>query len=276
MKHLAPPPSRQALLSAPPLRASPRPNPAVPPRIKPFPPSLWRFRSRSAAGASGDDDVSVSSSSSAPSSSELAPLLTFADVQRDAAERGMDLRVRTIGPWWEVTLRDLATIGDGDSSSSSSSSTSSSTSAPLLLARAVGVTALGICHLDSLVVNTRRARGTAGLRTRPGLAGTGGLVAQAVFASAFERGRAKKVEVLAVDDGASGEHDRLVRAYRRVAGFEVVKRVEGDKISDVPHQLVWGAVGSRMDAAVEAQLRRWGGARAKKRSGRRNAEGEGQ
>lgn len=188
-------------------------------------------------------------------------------MQRDAADRGMDLRVRTIGPWWEVTLRDLATIGDGDSSSSSSTSSS-------LLACAVGVTALGICHLDSLVVNTRRARGTAGLRTRPGLAGTGGLMAQAVFASAFERGKAKKVEVLAVDDGASGEHDRLVRAYRRVAGFEVVRRVEGDKISDLPHQLVWGAVGSRMDSEVEAQLRRWGGARAKRRrAGRREREG---
>ena len=198
----------------------------------------------------------------------------------------MDLRVRTVGPWWEVTLRDRTTIADGDSSSSSSSpsssssssssSTSSTSSSPApLLARAVGVTALGICHLDSLVVNTRRARGSAGARTRPGLSGTGGLMAQAVFASAFERGGAKKVEVLAVDDGASGEHDRLVRAYRRVAGFEVVRRVEGDKLSDVPHQLVWGAVGSRMDAEVEAQLRRWGGARRARRRRRREGEGGG-
>ena len=90
-------------------------------------------------------------------------------------------------------------------------------------------------------------------------------MAQAVFASAFEKHRAKKVEVLAVDDGASGEHDRLVRAYGRVAGFQVVKRVDGDTLSDIPHQLVWGAVGTRMDAGVEAQLRRWGVARARKK-----------
>ena len=93
-------------------------------------------------------------------------------------------------------------------------------------------------------------------------------MARAVFAQASERGRATKVEVLAVDDGASGEHDRLVRAYRRVAGFEVVKRVEGDKLSDLPHQLVWGAVGSRMDSEVEEQLRKWGAAR-RKREGQR-------
>ena len=224
-------------------------------------------------------------------------MLTFADVQSDAAERGMDLRVRTIGPWWEVTLRDRIDDGVASSPSSSSSSpssspsspstspprstssigdssSSSSSSSPFLLARAVGVTALGICHLDSLVVSTRRARGAAGLRTRPGLAGTGGLMARAVFACAFERGGAARVEALAVDDGASGEHDRLVRAYRRVAGFEVVRRVRGDRVGDVPHQLVWGAVGSRMDARVEEQLRRWGSARARSKEKRRKKEEE--
>lgn len=115
-----------------------------------------------------------------------------------------------------------------------------------------------------------------GARTRPGLAGTGGLMAQAVFTSAFEKSGAKKVEVLAVDDGASGEHERLVRAYRRVAGFEVVKRVEGGKLSDLPHQLVWGAVGSRMDSEVEGQLRRWGAARARSQERKRKEKGEGE
>jgi hypothetical protein len=102
-------------------------------------------------------------------------------------------------------------------------------------------------------------------------------MAQAVFAAAYEKGRATKVEVLAVDDGYSGEHDRLVRAYRRVAGFEVVKRIEGDKLSDLPHQLVWGAVGSRMDSPVREQLVKWGEARARgaERRRKRLAEGGG-
>jgi hypothetical protein len=99
-------------------------------------------------------------------------------------------------------------------------------------------------------------------------------MARAVFACAFERGGAARVEALAVDDGASGEHDRLVRAYRRVAGFEVVRRVRGDRVGDVPHQLVWGAVGSRMDARVEEQLRRWGSARARSKEKRRKKEEE--
>ena len=284
-RHVATPPSRRALFTTRP-RAW---GSEWTQRIQPPPVFLHRSRSvaeaidecssadaassSNAAAASSSDAAAASSSDAAAASSSSpppppAPLLTFADVQHDAAERGMELKLRTIGPWWEVTLEDRGGAAGGEPSPPISSPPASASSGdpPLLLARAVGVTALGICHLDSLVVNTRRARGSAGARTRPGLAGTGGLMARAVFAAAFERAGARKVEVLAVDDGAPGEHDRLVRAYGRVAGFEVVRRVEGGRVGDLPHQLVWGAVGSRMDAGVEEQLRKWGAARARRRA----------
>lgn len=225
-------------------------------RINPLP------RRQIATYSSIDGDSRFDNAAAAAADAQPPPpLLTFADVERDCAERGMALRLRTLGPWWELTLEDAQ-----EEEQQEQQQAKSEKKKKLLLARAVGVTALGICHLDSLVVSTRRTRGDAGVRVRGGgFAGTGGLMAQAVFCSAFERGRARKVEVLAVDDGAGSEHDRLVRAYARVAGFKEVKRVEGDRLGDVPHMLVWGAAGTRMDSEVEGQLRKWGAARTRRR-----------
>ena len=39
-------------------------------------------------------------------------------------------------------------------------------------------------------------------------------------------------------------------------GFVVVKEVTG-KLSDLPDMLVWGGVGTRMNADIEQQLQRW-------------------
>lgn len=51
-------------------------------------------------------------------------------------------------------------------------------------------------------------------------------------------------------------HERLVNYYSYF-GFEEVVRVEGGRLSDVPHMLVWGGAGTRMDGDVVAMLRRW-------------------
>ena len=167
--------------------------------------------------------------------------LTLADVRSTAASRGIDLRIREVGPVWEVVLVDAA-AGGGDGAR---------------LARAAGFTLGPICHIDSLVVDTRRVRGESGARTRPGLSGTGGLAARAVFALASSRG-ATRAEVLAIDDGDPADAARKVRVYERAAGFKKVADVTGEKVSDFPHLLVWGGRGTRMDADVAAQLARWG------------------
>ena len=54
-------------------------------------------------------------------------------------------------------------------------------------------------------------------------------------------------------------HERLVRYYSRF-GFAPVREVTGGSLSDLPHMLVWGGVGTRMDADIEDTLRRWTGA----------------
>ena len=51
-------------------------------------------------------------------------------------------------------------------------------------------------------------------------------------------------------------HWRLVAYYRRM-GFTVERVVEGGRLSDLPHLLVWGGVGTRMKGDVPQLLRRW-------------------
>ena len=57
---------------------------------------------------------------------------------------------------------------------------------------------------------------------------------------------------------ASAEHThrRLVRYYSRF-GFVPAASVTGGSLKDLPHLLVWGGVGTRMNADVEEMLHRW-------------------
>lgn len=48
---------------------------------------------------------------------------------------------------------------------------------------------------------------------------------------------------------------QLVRFYRRI-GFKIVHEVTGS-FGDMPHMLVWGGVGTRMDADIEELLTKW-------------------
>jgi hypothetical protein len=45
--------------------------------------------------------------------------------------------------------------------------------------------------------------------------------------------------------------------YYSFFGFKEVKRVGGNGLSDLPHMLVWGGEGTRMDADVRQMLRKW-------------------
>jgi hypothetical protein len=55
---------------------------------------------------------------------------------------------------------------------------------------------------------------------------------------------------------AAYTHERLVKYYS-FFGFKPVRRVTGGELSDLPHMLVWGGAGMRMDADVEAMLAKW-------------------
>lgn len=49
----------------------------------------------------------------------------------------------------------------------------------------------------------------------------------------------------------------------------------GNGLSDVPHMLVWGGEGTRMDADVAAMLRKWGPAIRRGGAGREGGNKEG-
>ena len=51
-------------------------------------------------------------------------------------------------------------------------------------------------------------------------------------------------------------HARLVRYYSRF-GFKACREVTGGNLADLPHMLVWGGVGTRMDADVSEMLHKW-------------------
>lgn len=59
-------------------------------------------------------------------------------------------------------------------------------------------------------------------------------------------------ELLAIND-SDLYHSKLVRFYGRI-GFKVVEEVKGSSIAD---RLVWGGVGTLMDANVEDLLVKW-------------------
>lgn len=48
----------------------------------------------------------------------------------------------------------------------------------------------------------------------------------------------------------------MVRFYTRL-GFKAVYEVTGSSVGDVGHMLVWGGVGTRMDASVEELMIKW-------------------
>lgn len=49
---------------------------------------------------------------------------------------------------------------------------------------------------------------------------------------------------------------QLVRFYTRI-GFKAVHEVTGSSMGDLAHMLVWGGIGTRMDANIEELLVRW-------------------
>lgn len=49
---------------------------------------------------------------------------------------------------------------------------------------------------------------------------------------------------------------QLVRFYSRI-GFKAVREVTGSTMGDLADMLVWGGVGTRMDANIEDLLLKW-------------------
>ena len=48
--------------------------------------------------------------------------------------------------------------------------------------------------------------------------------------------------------------------------FFQVAFVSGSRLADLPHMLVWGGAGTRLDADIPAALARWGAGRARRKA----------
>ncbi|CEM05293.1 unnamed protein product [Vitrella brassicaformis CCMP3155] len=113
---------------------------------------------------------------------------------------------------------------------------------------------LDVVHLDKVEIRhpaQQTLSPNAGRWTVGSLYGLGFLLGGYVVLQAHQRG-IKKAELLAIYDDPH-MHDVLVRLYGRL-GYHVVREV-GEDLKDIPDRLVWGGIGTRMDADIDSLVR---------------------
>jgi hypothetical protein len=177
-------------------------------------------------------------SSSQTSQQSQSPPLTFEEVQTIALSKNIDLSLKTIGPFYRIVCRDT-----------------SSPDTILAMTNGFLMTPLRLMHCDTLQIFTRGIQtDTARQAQATSFLGLGLLLGGATFAYGLSCG-CTKAEILAINDDDAW-HRRLVAYYSRF-GFEPVVEVMGGRLSDLPHMLVWGGTGTRMDADIPAMLNKW-------------------
>lgn len=105
-----------------------------------------------------------------------------------------------------------------------------------------------LMHCDTMrIYNSRIKRLKESTDLKLGFMGLGKILAKSVIAYGYSQG-CRRAEILAINDDED-IHRKLVKYYTRL-GFRTVREVTGDSLSDVPHMLVWGGVGTRMDTSI--------------------------
>ncbi|XP_021892263.1 uncharacterized protein LOC110810402 [Carica papaya] len=174
--------------------------------------------------------------SSNPASDDLidsiASMPSMSEILASSRAQKLDLKLQTLGPFFRITAKSLETEGE--------------------LGRAEGVIRVWfggkILHLDSI----RLRRETLGMEKS--IFGIGLFIGAVAIRYGYDCG-CGRAELLAVND-SDLYHTKLVRFYKRI-GFTPVHEVTGSSIGDMAHMLVWGGIGTRMDASVEELLKRW-------------------
>ncbi|XP_011092492.1 uncharacterized protein LOC105172662 [Sesamum indicum] len=160
------------------------------------------------------------------------PTPTMSDILAASRAQNLDLQLQTFGPFFRVTARSLGTRRE--------------------LGRAEGVIRFWfggkILHLDSMKLR----RETVGMEKS--IFGIGLFVGAVAIRHGFECG-CRKAELLAIND-THLYHSKLVRFYKRI-GFREVYEVTGSSLGDFTHMLVWGGVGTRMDADLHHLITKW-------------------
>eukprot|EP00241_Pyramimonas_parkeae_P011055 CAMPEP_0114229848 /NCGR_PEP_ID=MMETSP0058-20121206/3140_1 /TAXON_ID=36894 /ORGANISM="Pyramimonas parkeae, CCMP726" /LENGTH=236 /DNA_ID=CAMNT_0001340979 /DNA_START=8 /DNA_END=718 /DNA_ORIENTATION=- len=181
--------------------------------------------------------------------------ITVDQIKSAADDRGMALSMTTAGPFFKVQCRHSAIpVDEGDDRDAD------------LVGEATGFTApwFGILHLDQLRVFNSKikklAKTESVVNSQVSIQttfGVGLLVGALAVKYAYDCG-CTKAELLAIKDDDRW-HARLVRYYSRL-GFHAVREVGDNGLSDLPHLLVWGGAGTRMDADIELLIERWSNA----------------
>ncbi|KAL2321515.1 hypothetical protein Fmac_025894 [Flemingia macrophylla] len=166
------------------------------------------------------------------SNATVTPLPTMSDILQASRAQKLDLHLKTVGPFFRITATSLVTEKE--------------------LGRAEGFVRLWvggrILHLDSIKLR----RETLGMEKS--IFGLGLFIGALAIRYGYDCG-CKTAQLLAIND-SDLYHSKLVRFYTRL-GFKPVCEVTGSSIGDVGHMLVWGGVGTRMDASVEELMIKW-------------------
>ncbi|BFI31675.1 hypothetical protein MPTK2_3g23960 [Marchantia polymorpha subsp. ruderalis] len=163
--------------------------------------------------------------------SEDEPLPTMEEIQEVAAEQGLKIEVRTLGPWFQINLM--------------------SADEKITMGTAEGFETWWIegkiLHLESVRLTKDAPKGVSVL-------GPGFLVGAACVRYGLDK-NCPKAELLAINDDDT-THSKLVRYYSRL-GFKTRYEVTGEGWAELPDRVVWGGVGTRMDADCYQLLRKW-------------------
>ncbi|QCD80814.1 uncharacterized protein LOC114178541 [Vigna unguiculata] len=161
-----------------------------------------------------------------------ATLPTMSQILEASRAQKLDLHLKTLGPFFRITARSLVTDAE--------------------LGRAEGFVRFWvdgkILHLDSIKLR----RETLGMEKS--IFGLGLFIGAVAIRHGYDSG-CRTAQLLAIND-SDLYHSKLVRFYSRL-GFKAVYEVTGSSLGDVGHMLVWGGVGTRMDASVEELMVKW-------------------
>ncbi|KGN52753.1 hypothetical protein Csa_015419 [Cucumis sativus] len=186
--------------------------------------------------------IHASSSSKSPNSQLPLPskfgrqnennIPTMAEIVAAGEAQNLSLRLQTLGPFFRITAKSLGTERE--------------------IGKAEGLVRvwLGgkILHLDSIRLNRES------LGMEKSIFGLGLFIGAVAIRYGYDCG-CKTAELLAIND-SDLYHSKLVRFYTRI-GFKSMYEVSGSKLKDIGDMLVWGGIGTRMDAPIDSLLLKW-------------------
>ncbi|RYQ92424.1 hypothetical protein Ahy_B09g098651 isoform A [Arachis hypogaea] len=160
-------------------------------------------------------------------------LPSMSDILEASRAQKLDLQLKTLGPFFRITATSLQTRAE--------------------LGKAEGLVRISfqgtkILHLDSMKLRRET------LSMEKSIFGLGLFIGAVAILHGYDSG-CTTAQLLAIND-SDLYHSKLVRFYSRL-GFREVCQVSGSSIGDIPHMLVWGGVGTRMDASIEELMLKW-------------------